>query len=83
MAEQRQQKGTTKSAQRGEETILPVKDEPANLKLIRIMPEKQGYTVLAATTPGEAIRLLMTDVVRPEMNGRDLAAKVRVALDCE
>ena len=43
----------------------------------------QGYTVLAANTPGEAIRLarehadpihlLMTDVVMPEMNGLDLA----------
>ena len=47
------------------------------------MLERQGYTVLAAGTPGEAIRLaqehageihlLMTDVVMPEMNGRDLA----------
>jgi two-component system cell cycle sensor histidine kinase/response regulator CckA len=45
--------------------------------------KRQGYTVLAASTPGEAIRLaseypreihlLMTDVVMPEMNGRDLA----------
>lgn len=45
--------------------------------------EKHGYTVLAASTPGEAIKLakesageihlLMTDVVMPEMNGRVLA----------
>ena len=44
---------------------------------------KQGYSVLQANTPSEAIRLakenttgihlLMTDVVMPEMNGRDLA----------
>lgn len=42
-----------------------------------------GYTVLFASTPGEAIRvaqahageihLLVTDVIMPEMNGRDLA----------
>jgi two-component system cell cycle sensor histidine kinase/response regulator CckA len=47
------------------------------------MLQNQGYTVLAAATPGEAIdfaekhageiHLLMTDVVMPEMNGRDLA----------
>ena len=45
-----------------------------------------GYSVIAAATPGEAIRLarehqgridlLMTDVVMPEMNGRDLARNV-------
>ncbi|MGA2477360.1 MAG: PAS domain S-box protein [Spirochaetia bacterium] len=70
-------------ALRGHETILLVEDEPASLKLIRKMLEGQGYTVLTAGTPGEAIRLarehvgeihlLMTDVIMPEMNGRDLA----------
>ncbi len=47
----------------------------------------QGYTVLAAGTPGEAVRLasehtgeidlLMTDVVMPEMNGRELAMNLQ------
>ncbi len=70
-------------APRGRETILLVEDEPASLRLISKMLEKQGYTVLAAGTPGEAIRmarehageihLLATDVIMPEMNGRDLA----------
>jgi PAS domain S-box-containing protein len=70
-------------ARRGHETILLVEDEPAILRLTTVMLERQGYTVLAASTPGEAIRLareyageirlLMTDVVMPEMNGRDLA----------
>ncbi|MBU8913407.1 MAG: response regulator, partial [Spirochaetales bacterium] len=68
---------------RGHETILLVEDEPAILKLTATMLERQGYVVLAASTPGKAIRLagehpgtihlLMTDVVMPEMNGRDLA----------
>ena len=50
------------------------------------MLEKQGYRVLTAGTPGEAIRLaeehsgeihlLMTDVVMPEINGRELARKM-------
>lgn len=70
-------------AVRGHETILLVEDEPAILKLTVKMLERQGYSVLSAVTPGEAIRvatehagdihLLITDVVMPEMNGRDLA----------
>jgi two-component system cell cycle sensor histidine kinase/response regulator CckA len=68
---------------RGHETILVVEDEPAILDMTKTMLERLGYTVLTASTPGEAIRLagaytgvihlLMTDVVMPEMNGRDLA----------
>jgi PAS domain S-box-containing protein len=67
----------------GKETILLVEDEPALLSLATRMLENQGYTVVAASTPGEAIRLaqerrgeihlIITDVVMPEMNGRDLA----------
>jgi CheY-like chemotaxis protein len=50
------------------------------------MLEKLGYRVLAAGTPGEALRLakynsgeidlLLTDVVMPEMNGRDLSKRL-------
>lgn len=71
----------------GQETILLVEDEPAILKITSLMLEKQGYTVMQALTPGEAIRLarehvgeiqlLMTDVIMPEMNGRDLAKNVQ------
>jgi len=67
----------------GNETILLVEDEPAILELTTMMLQRLGYSVLAASTPGEAIcmarehldkiDLLMTDVVMPEMNGRDLA----------
>ena len=70
-------------AARGQETILLVEDETAILEIVKMMLERQGYHVLAAATPGEAIqlarehageiRLLVTDVVMPEMNGRDLA----------
>ncbi len=70
-------------APRGSETVLLVEDEPAILRMTVMMLERQGYTVLAASTPGEAMRLaekspnqvnlLITDVVMPEMNGRDLA----------
>jgi two-component system cell cycle sensor histidine kinase/response regulator CckA len=68
---------------RGHETILLVEDEPAILVLTKRMLEKHGYTVLTASSPGEALRLarehvgeihlLMTDVIMPEMNGRVLA----------
>ncbi|MBM9536276.1 PAS domain S-box protein [Desulfobulbus alkaliphilus] len=67
----------------GSETILLVEDEPMILEMVTLMLQRQGYQVLAAATPGEAlrlseeyagtIRLLMTDVIMPEMNGRDLA----------
>jgi signal transduction histidine kinase/ActR/RegA family two-component response regulator len=82
-AEQARLAGAAEPALRGQETILLVEDEPVILELTTVMLERQGYTVLAASTPGEAIRLareragnihlLMTDVVMPEMNGRDLA----------
>ena len=73
-------------AKRGQETILLVEDEPAILNITSMLLTKQGYTVLAANSPLEAIRLagehagevslLMTDVVMPDMNGRDLAEKL-------
>lgn len=68
---------------RGDEVILLVEDEPIILDMAKIMLERLGFTVLAAGTPSEAIHLaseyagqihlLMTDVVMPEMSGRDLA----------
>ncbi len=67
----------------GHETILLVEDEQMILDVTSAMLDLQGYNVLTALTPGEALRLaqehgnhislLMTDVVMPEMNGRDLA----------
>jgi PAS domain S-box-containing protein len=81
-----QKKTPTESVKHGYETILLVEDEPAILEMATTMLEMQGYTVLAVTIPSEAIRmareydseihLLMTDLVMPEMNGRDLAKKL-------
>ncbi|RJP42383.1 MAG: PAS domain S-box protein [Desulfobacteraceae bacterium] len=69
------------------ETVLLVEDEPTIMTMGKVMLEKLGYQVLAAATPGEAmslaseygetIHLLITDVVMPEMNGRDLANLLR------
>lgn len=86
MAERVQRDGSVEPVSRGTETILLVEDERAILDITTRMLQQQGYTVLAACTPGEAIRLaeahsgeihlLMTDVVMPEMNGRDLARNI-------
>jgi PAS domain S-box-containing protein len=77
---------STEALGRGHETVLLVEDESAILAITTTMLEHQGYTVLAASTPGEAIRLahdhpgeihlLITDVVMPEMNGRKLAERL-------
>jgi CheY-like chemotaxis protein len=70
----------------GNETVLIVEDEVILLEMARTMLERLGYNVLAAVTPGEALRLardyagginlLITDVVMPEMNGHDLAGQM-------
>ncbi|HIJ80554.1 MAG TPA: PAS domain S-box protein [Desulfuromonadales bacterium] len=80
------QEAETAVIPRGHETILLVEDEPTILNIASLMLANQGYTVLKAGTPGEATRLaaehageihlLMTDVIMPELNGRDLAEKL-------
>ncbi len=66
-----------------QEAILLVEDEPAILRLATRVLEGQGYAVLAASSPTQALTLarehagtldlLVSDVLMPEMNGRDLA----------
>jgi signal transduction histidine kinase/ActR/RegA family two-component response regulator len=68
------------------ETVLLVEDEAAILKLAERMLKKLGYRVIAANSPLEAIAmaqrhpepidLLITDVIMPELNGRDLADRL-------
>jgi len=77
------------------ETVLLVEDDADILNVGRRTLERLGYTVLTAGTPGEAlrqakahaaeIRLLITDVVMPEMNGRALAkliSDIKPGLKC-
>ena len=75
--------GVPEPLPRGDETILMVEDELSILNIGSLILSKQGYSVLQANSPAEAIRLakeqggrihlLITDVIMPEMNGKDLA----------
>lgn len=80
-------KTTEPEIKKGNEKILLVEDEISILTMTSTMLQRLGYQVLSASTPGEAIQiagdlapqdlhLLITDVVMPEMNGRDLAKKI-------
>ncbi len=64
-------------------TVLVVEDEPAILTLVTHVLRGHGYAVLRSNSATEAIAmaeahtgsidLLLTDVMMPEMNGRDLS----------
>jgi two-component system, cell cycle sensor histidine kinase and response regulator CckA len=69
------------------EIVLVVEDEVSILKLTAKILNDFGYVVVTANSPieavnfvkghGETIDLIITDVVMPEMNGRDLANVLR------
>ena len=69
---------------RGERVLL-VEDDPTLLDMTSIMLDQLGYRVLSAAGPGQALELAaagekidlyLTDVVMPEMNGRELARRL-------
>ena len=69
-----------------QETVLLVDDEPQVVAMVKKMLLREGYTVLAVTDPEEAIQvakaheaaidLLLTDMAMPQLNGRELAARL-------
>ena len=71
----------------GSETILVVEDQPALRDLVRRVLEQKGYRVLEAPNGEQAvqvaessarpIQLVITDVVMPGMNARDMTARIR------
>ena len=73
-------------ADRGQETILLVEDEANLRRLVHQYLENQGYRILDAEDGAAALQitaghrgtidLLLTDVVMPGMNGRELAAQI-------
>jgi CheY-like chemotaxis protein len=83
------QEGSALAAPRsGTETVLLVEDEDAVRDLARDILQATGYTVLEARHGAEAlsicekhpgaIHLMLTDVVMPEMSGRELADRLAV-----
>ena len=73
----------------GSETILLVEDELAILGLGQAILKRRGFNVLTASSPEQAlnlvrehrgpIHLLLTDVIMPHMNGRELYDAVAAA----
>ena len=72
------------SLPRGTETVLLVEDEVGVRELVRDLLTRCGYTVIEAADVNDAIalfarhraiQLLVTDVVMPQMNGRQLAER--------
>jgi two-component system cell cycle sensor histidine kinase/response regulator CckA len=68
---------------RGTETIMVVEDDESVRELVRLILEGNGYRVHAVGDPADAARvcsevpagidLLLTDVVMPQLSGRELA----------
>ena len=77
------------SQPQGSETILLVEDEESIRSLVLRILQAHGYTVLEAGRPYEAleiskkfdgpIHLLFTDVVMPQMSGREVAERISAA----
>jgi len=79
--------GGPASPSAGAETILVVEDREDVRELTRDILEENGYRVIEARDPNEAlsiaehhgtpINLLLTDLVMPQMSGLDLAKRLR------
>jgi len=76
----------SKEQLKGDETILLVEDEEMLLHTLERVLKRHGYTVIAVSEPEEAlaviekrkdIRILVTDVIMPVINGRELADEIK------
>jgi DNA-binding NtrC family response regulator len=77
---------SSKSASRGTETVLLVEDEEGVRTLARLILQIKGYKVLETRNGGEAllvceqykeqIHILVTDLIMPNMSGKELAERL-------
>jgi two-component system cell cycle sensor histidine kinase/response regulator CckA len=82
-----EEKNITDNDLSGKETVLIVDDEEMVLTLSEMVLKSRGYRVLTASSGEQALQvlgrtqslidLLITDMVMPKMNGRELIEKVR------
>jgi two-component system, cell cycle sensor histidine kinase and response regulator CckA len=87
-ADPAEREATPPQAARGSELILYAEDDEAVRRLVTMILENHGYRVLSAASGEEALRraaplianiaLVITDVVMPGMNGRDLVERLKV-----
>ncbi len=83
---ERDEEVISKAIPKGTETVLLVEDDDQVRAILKHILEGQGYHVLAASNGEEAlsisqdrdrdIKLMITDVVMPQMSGRELAEHV-------
>ena len=70
------------------EVVLLVEDEISILQLVKTMLEQIGFVVIAKSSPLEmlksisskshSVRLLISDVIMPEMNGWELGERIQM-----
>ncbi|HWQ25720.1 MAG TPA: response regulator [Chlorobaculum sp.] len=75
---------------RSDKTILVVDDEHSVVTMIKIMLENNGYTVIPAYTPAQALQLtelykesidlMLTDLIMPEIDGYELSELARTII---
>ena len=80
---------SVETSEAGNATVLMVEDNEPILRLVKRTLLRQGYDVIATTSPIEALEIasdekqaidiLITDIVMPEMNGKELASRLRTA----
>ena len=88
VGEMREARDTSTELPQGRETVLLTEDEAQVRQMIRAILEMSGYQVLEASSGDEAlaiykqhegqIDLIVTDVVMPQMSGRELAQSLEL-----